>query len=155
MEDTTAQRPASRWATAAGLGQAHWFFGNLYEAVVDVPGLLADSPEHGPKGPLDARSPLRYYAPVAPVTLAATAVTVVRGWRAGNRPAAVTAAASTAAAMGLTGFMVRTVILPMFRGDLPADDAERRARIRIWHRANVARMAAVAVATVAVRRAAR
>lgn len=144
---------SSRWAAAARFGQAHWLFGNLYEAVVDIPGLLADAPEHGPKGPLDARSPLRYYAPVAPVALAATAVTVVRGWRAGSRPAAVTAAAGTAAAVGLTVHMVRSFALPLFRGALPADTDERRALTRNWHRANVARMAAVAVATAALRRA--
>lgn len=145
----------SRWAAAARLGLAHWIFGNLYEAVVDIPGLLADAPEHGPKGPLDARSPLRYYAPLAPVTLAATAVTVARGWRAGNRPAAVTAAAGAAAAVGLTVHMVRSFALPLFRGALPADAAERRGLIRNWHRANVARMAAGTVTAVALRRAAR
>ena len=76
-------------------------FGNLYEAVVDVPRLLADAqPNREPKL-LGAGSPLRYYLPAAPVTLAATAATLGDSWRSGgDRRAITTAAASTAAAAG-------------------------------------------------------
>ena len=51
-----------RWARIARFGQAHWFFGNLYEAVVDVPRLVGDRAP----GLLTSGSPARYYIPAAP-----------------------------------------------------------------------------------------
>ncbi|WP_163569827.1 hypothetical protein [Fodinicola feengrottensis] len=46
--------------TVAQFGLTAWFFGNLYEAVVGMPQLLADAP---PRGLLKPGSPVRYYAP--------------------------------------------------------------------------------------------
>jgi len=64
------------WAAIARFGQAYWLFGNLYEAVVDVPQLLADAHDQRPPRVLGPGSPERYYAPVAPLTPAATAATL-------------------------------------------------------------------------------
>ena len=45
---------------AARLGQAAWFFGNLYEAVVGMPQLLADVRSESERtGPLGTGSPVR------------------------------------------------------------------------------------------------
>jgi hypothetical protein len=76
-------------AAVARFGQAYWFFGNLYEAVVDVPQLLADA--HGQRSPwlLGPGSPVRYYAPIAPLTLAATAATLIDRWRGGGSKAMI------------------------------------------------------------------
>ena len=62
--------------TVAALTHAHWFFGNLYEAVVKVPHRVAAS-EDTPvlrRTPLGPGSPGRYYAPLAPVAFPAVAL---------------------------------------------------------------------------------
>jgi hypothetical protein len=72
------------WAAVASLGQLHWFFGNVYEAAVDMPQLLADA--HPNRAPclLGSGSPLRYYLPAAPVTLVATVAALIDSWRRGG-----------------------------------------------------------------------
>ncbi|WP_344919738.1 hypothetical protein [Streptosporangium oxazolinicum] len=140
-------RSRAVWATAARLGQVHWFFGNVYEAMVDMPQLLADARSDRAPELLGAGSPLRYYLPVAPVTLAATAATLVGGWRSGgDRRAVIAAAAGTVSATALTAYLVRTVNLPLLRGDEPLGEAEVRGLVRTWHRGNLARLLALAVA---------
>jgi hypothetical protein len=141
------------WSTVAGFGQVAWLLGNLYEAVVDVPRLLADAQPQRRPGLLRPGSPLRYYAPIAPLTLASTAAALVDGWRsAGDRRTVVVAAASTVAAVGLTGYLVRMVNVPLLTGAgaVPMDQMVTR-----WHRANGVRLAAVAGAWLALRRVAR
>src|SRR5688572_1248708 len=71
-------RHHARLQTAARLGLAHWFFGNLYEEVVRMPARIAEQPVAG--GPLAAGSPVRYYLPAAPVTVATTLACVAAGW---------------------------------------------------------------------------
>jgi hypothetical protein len=140
------------WAAVARFGQLQWLFGNVYEAVVDVPRLLADAQPVREPRLLGAGSPLRYYLPAAPVTLAATVVTLVDGWHSGGDRRAITAAAaSTAAAAGLTAYLVRTVNLRLLHDATPLDAAQRRALIATWHRGNLARLAALGVATWALR----
>jgi hypothetical protein len=55
-------------SAVARAGLAHWFFGNLYEAIVHVPERLTPD-----DALFTAGSPVRYYLPVAPVTLGAHA----------------------------------------------------------------------------------
>src|SRR4051812_10430404 len=90
------------WLTVAGLGQACWFFGNLYEAVVDLPQLLADAQPRRRPGLVSPGSPLRYYAPIAPLTLVSTTVALIGRWRSGgDKRMIAAAAANTATAVGL------------------------------------------------------
>ncbi|MFJ6672854.1 DUF1772 domain-containing protein [Actinosynnema sp. NPDC091369] len=138
------------WAALARLGQAHWFFGNLYEAAVDVPRLLADAGPDRAAGLLAPGSPLRYYAPAAPVTLTATAVALLRS--DGDRRAAATSAASTLVAAALTGYLVKTVNLRLLGGE-PLGDDDRRRLLATWHRGNLLRLVALAVAAATLRRA--
>jgi hypothetical protein len=141
----------SRWAQLATLGQAHWFFGNVYEAVVDVPRLLTNNPDRKP-GLFTSGSPLRYYAPVAPLTLASTAAALTGSWRdGGDRRAIVVAAAGTATATGLTAYLVRTASREML--EQKPDPARREELARKWHRGNLVRLAALIVAQLAFRRA--
>lgn len=147
---TQSPRP---WAAITRFGQAYWFFGNLYEAVVDVPQLLADA--HGQRPPrlLGPGSPVRYYAPVAPLTLAATAATLIDRWRGGGSKSMIAAAAvATVSAVAMTGYLVRTVSLPLLRGNTPMSATERRRLIRTWHRTNAVRMVALVGASLAMRR---
>jgi hypothetical protein len=142
----------SPWATVARLGQVHWFFGNLYEAMVDMPQVLADAQTHREPHLLGPGSPLRYYAPAAPLTLAATAASLIAGWRSGGeRRAIITAAASTALATALTVYLVRTVNLRLLQSREPLSAAERRELGKTWHRANLVRLLALAVASCALR----
>jgi hypothetical protein len=140
------------WAVVARLGQVHWFFGNVYEAMVDMPQLLADARSNRAPKLLGAGSPLRYYLPAAPVTLAATAATLIGSWRSGgDRRLIITAAVSTVSATALTAYLVRSVNLRLLRSDEPLNATERRRLIQTWHRGNLVRLLALAVAMWALR----
>jgi hypothetical protein len=149
-------QPRALWAAVAGLGQVQWFFGNVYEAMVDMPQLLADAQPNREPGLLGAGSPLRYYLPAAPVTLIATAVALVDSWRSGgDRRVITTAAASTAAAAALTAYLVRTVNLRLLQRGKPVSATECRNLVRTWHRGNLVRLLVLAVAAWSLRQAAR
>jgi mannose/fructose/N-acetylgalactosamine-specific phosphotransferase system component IIC len=138
------------------LGQVSWFFGNLYEAMVDMPQLLLDAQQQRRPGLMNPGSPLRYYAPVAPLTIVATTAALVDSWRSGgDRRMIVAAAVNTAVAVAVTGYLVRTVNVRLLSGAMPLDSSERQRMIRTWQRANGVRMTAVAGAWLTVRRAAR
>ena len=141
------------WAALARLGQAHWFFGNLYEAVVDVPKLLADARPNRAPGLLAAGSPLRYYLPAGPVTVVSTVIALMRS--GGDRRAVAASAAGTLVAAALTGYLVKTVNLRLLDDGEPLSDDERRRLLATWHRGNLLRLAALVVAAAATRRATR
>jgi hypothetical protein len=142
------------WAALARLGQAHWFFGNAYEAVVDMPRLLLDARPTRSPGVLAPGSPLRYYAPAAPVTLASTAMALRDSARSGgDRRAVATSAVGTLVAAALTGYLVKTVNLRLLRDDDVLTEDDRRRLTTTWHRANLARLLALAVAAAATHRA--
>jgi hypothetical protein len=144
------------WPAVAGLGQVSWFFGNLYEAMVDMPQLLADAQSQRRPGLMSPGSPLRYYAPIAPLTLVATTAALIDSWRSGgDRRMIAAATVNTVAAVGLTGYLVRTVNVPLLTGAVPTDGSDRHRMVRRWHRANGVRLAAVAGAWLTLRRVAR
>lgn len=136
-----SQRDARlRWPVhVVRLGLAHWLFGNLYEEVVHMPERLGPSDRL-----LGTGSPVRYYLPAAPITLAATVITAVepggadRGWR-------LAVVGLTAAGGTLTGYVVRTVIVPLM-GNEALDDVTRARLARRWHRVNRVRIGLAAAA---------
>ena len=140
------------WAAVASLGQLHWFFGNVYEAAVDMPQLLADAhPNRAPRL-LGSGSPLRYYLPAAPVTLVATVAALIDSWRrGGDRRVIATAAASTAGAGALTGYLVKAVNLRLLHSEKPLSATESRKLVRTWHRGNLVRLTFLGVAGWALR----
>jgi hypothetical protein len=141
--------PRAGLQTAAELGLAHWFFGNLYEEVVRMPSRIAERPPTG--GAFAPGSPVRYYA-AAPVTLSTTLACVATGWRRrADRPALAAAAALTVAGVALTGHLVRAVNLRLLDGAGRPDPAERQRLVEHWHRVNRVRLVAVAAAAVALR----
>lgn len=98
---------------------------------------------------------MRYYAPMAPLTVATTAATLIDRWRSGGDKAMIAATAvATGSALAMTGYLVRTVTLPLLHGEVPAGISDQRRLIRTWHRTNAVRLVAVAVASLALRRAA-
>lgn len=149
-------RSRTIWTGVARLGQIHWFFGNVYEAMVDMPQLLADARSNRAPKLLGAGSPLRYYLPLAPLTLAGTAASLISGWRSGgDRRVIIAAAVSTASAMALTAYLVRTVNLRLLRSDEPLSVTEVRGLVQTWHRGNLARLLALLVAMWALGQASR
>jgi hypothetical protein len=140
------------WAVLAGLGLLHWFFGNVYEAAVDMPQLLADAQPNRAMRLLGAGSPLRYYLPAAPVTLVATVAALIDSWRSGgNRCVIATAAASTASAGALTAYLVKAVNLRLLHTEKPLSATESRELVRTWHRGNLIRLTFLAIAGWALR----
>src|SRR6478672_11427987 len=92
------ERIAQRLLGIAEFSHAHWFFGNLYEAVVKVPHRVAasEASRELPRSPFGAGSPGRYYAPVAPLNAPAAIAALVAGWNhANSRPWLLVAAASS------------------------------------------------------------
>jgi hypothetical protein len=142
----------ARLLTFAQFGYAHWLFGNMYEAVVNVPERLASEPS--PPSVLGRGSPLRYYAPVAPITLAATAAAVGTGWGidAARRWLAMTAGCGIWGS-AITGYLIRTVNLKVMFAREPPSRAERGALLARWYRLNLVRMAATGGALFAAHRA--
>jgi hypothetical protein len=144
-------RHIARLQTAARLGLAHWFFGNLYEEVVRMPARIADHPSPG--GPFAPGSPVRYYLPAAPVTLATTLACVAAGWhRRADRQTLAAAGLLTATGAALTGHLVRAVNLRLLEdAKRPADPEERQRLVEHWHRVNRIRLVVVAAAAIALR----
>jgi hypothetical protein len=156
----TRHRAGSPALTIALVSHGQWFFVNLYEAIVRMPGRLADwhdSSDRRPgRGPVAPGSPARYHLAAAPLVLGSCIAALVNGLRkGGDRPALVVAAASSLTAVTLTGYLVRTVNLRLFDDGLPIDAAKRRRLVNRWHGVNRVRLALLAVASVALERAGR
>ena len=133
---------------AADLGQSAWLFGNLYEGVVGVPQLLADARPARAAGLLSPGSPVRYFAPAAPLAVGATAATLLRSWRTDvDRPLTVATSAAFGTAIALSGFLIWTVNRTLL-GDEPLSDARRAELVTRWHRTNIVRVGALAVGRV-------
>ena len=140
----------ARLLATARLGLAHWFFGNLYEEIVRMPQRVADAPGAG--GPLGPGSPVRYYLPAAPLTLAATFAAIASGWGdREDRPRLVAAGLLTTAGAAMTAHLVRAVNLRLL-GDAVPDNGERRRLVAHWHRVNRVRLVMVAGAALALGR---
>jgi hypothetical protein len=138
----------SRATTAARLGRAAWFFGNAYEGAVGVPQLIASSNRRS--GVLTTGSPLRFFGPVAPVAIGGTAAVLTAASQNGaDRRAAVAATATLSAAIGLSAYLIRSINVPLLKGEV---DAEMRPRlIARWHRGNAVRLCLLAATEILMR----
>lgn len=156
------QRTAAALLTLAQVGQAQWFFGNLYEAVVKVPDRLAGQRDLAvPAGqPVTVRaimragSPVRYYLPAGPTAAGAAMAALVAGWdgSSSRRWLAASAVASLSGA-ALTTCIVSEVNISLFFASDPPTAAERAALLRRWHRVNMIRLAVAAAAWATAQRA--
>jgi hypothetical protein len=152
--------PATALVTVAQLGQAQWFFGNLYEAVVHVPERIAAEPgsdlrseRQGLATVLRPGSPVRYFLPSAPVALAASLAALIAGWdEPRDRVWLGASAAGTAAGAVLTAYVVRQINFKLFFAAQPLEEAERQDLLRRWRRLNKLRLAASGVAWLAAQR---
>jgi hypothetical protein len=146
------RRRTSKLLGIAQLGYAHWFFGNLYEAVVRVPDRLASEDQR-----LDSLfgpgSPVRYYLPGVPVIVGATLASVVGGWKNPNqRPWLVTLGSASFAGLALTVYAVQSINRMLFVAGQPVTPEERERLLRNWYRINLARIVASGAAWLIARR---
>ena len=146
-----AARPG--WARVARWGHIAWFFGNLYEALVGVPQLLADASTARKPSLVGTGSPVRYYAPLAPLLFGSSVVAIVDGWRAGDdKRLLIAGAGSLATATGLSIYLIGTVNVPLLASPAQLTETERRRLIAIWHRINVVRLIAIVGSAAALAR---
>jgi hypothetical protein len=138
-------------ATAAVAGHAHWFFGNLYEAVVLAPGWtsMAGRPVQLAGGFLGPGSPVRYYIPATPLTALVTVTAGVAGWNVPQvaRPPLALGVALCLVSAAVTVYIVTRVNLRLF---FAADTApEQKAMLaRRWVRLNRVRLVTVGAAAI-------
>jgi Domain of unknown function (DUF1772) len=130
----------------AQLAYAHWFFGNVYEAVVHIPDRL--SSENQRLGSLlSAGSPVRYFIPGVPVLIGATVACVASGWRfRRERPWLIALGSATFVGVAATAYLVQAVNRTLFVVGQPVEPREREQLLRVWYRLNLVRLAAAAAA---------
>jgi len=148
-------RRARGLAVVAQLGHLHWFYGNLYEAIVRIPSRLS-TPDQRLPSTLAPGSPARYHLPVAPLTVGASVAAAVAGRRDPARGWLAASAGSVLGGAVVAGYLVSRVNPKLIEADTPAlTDAERAALLRRWYRLNAVRIAAAAVAWLTAERARR
>jgi hypothetical protein len=131
------------------LGQAAWFFGNLYEGLVGMPQLLADAGAAHDRGLLNAGSPVRYFAPVAPLAVGASAFDLISRWRRnedGDRSLVAVTGTTITIAVGISAYLIRVVNIALLTHHGPLPAARRRQLVRTWHRLNTVRLVCLAIA---------
>jgi hypothetical protein len=137
----------------ARVGQAHAFFGNVYEAIVKVPHTFADNRELADRPPFRLGSPALYFIPAGPVTLAASVAALAVGEQ--DRRWLGVSTAATAAAGALTAYVVTKVNEPLFMDKKEPAPEDRAALLRRWYRLNAVRAALLGTAWLASERARR
>lgn len=146
-------RRLRRWGSAARLGLGAWFFGNLYEGLVGMPQLLADARSNRAPRLMGPGSPVRYFAPVAPVAFGATTVTLVKSWQShGDRRLIRATSASVAFAAALSAYLIRSVNVRLLTSNEPLTEHDRHRMVATWHIANAARLGALVVAVASLSR---
>ncbi|MCZ9883773.1 DUF1772 domain-containing protein [Arthrobacter sp. B2a2-09] len=135
---------------------AHWFFGNLYEAIVKIPDRVAASEARRelPRTPFGAGSPGRYYAPIAPLSAPAAVAALIAGWKhSDSRAWLMVGAASSATGAAATAYLLRSVNPKLFFSPQPLDESRRRPLLKRWYRVHALRLTASAVALAAIHQA--
>ena len=136
----------------AVLGHAHWFFGNLYEAVVLIPQFAASPEQRLPisaGGILVPGSPVLYYAPMAPLTVPAALAALAVGWRFGRvvRGKLLGAAVLSVSAALLGAYIITQLNFSLFF-EPSTDVAQLEVLLRRWAILNYVRVGLVGAALV-------
>lgn len=136
----------------AVLGHAHWFFGNLYEAVVLIPQFAAAPEQRLPisaGGVLVPGSPALYYVPMLPLTVPAALAALAVGWRFGRvvRGELLGAAILSVSAALLGVYIITQLNFPLF---FDPSTGVARLEVLLWRWAilNYVRVGLVGVALV-------
>jgi hypothetical protein len=155
MAQTSDRRAVlvDRLLGVAEFSHAHWFFGNLYEALVKIPDRVAGSEATPdlPRSPFGAGSPGRYYAPIAPLSAPTAIAALAAGWnRSGSRLWLALAAASSVTGAAATVYLLRSVNPRLFFSPQPLSEMRRKPLLKKWYRAHALRLTASAVALAAL-----
>jgi hypothetical protein len=140
----------------AEFSHAHWFFGNLYEALVKVPHRVAasEASRELPRSPFGAGSPGRYYVPIAPINAPAAIAALVAGWnRSDSRGWLMVAAASSTTGAAATAYLLRSINPDLFFSPQPLSETLRQPLLKRWYRVHALRLTASAVALAAIHQA--
>ena len=128
----------------AQVGYAEWFFGNLYEAIVRVPDLLAGGHVTSILG---LGSPVLYYLPGAMISFGATLAAVITSWKSDRERGMLVAMVLALLAGGIaTAYLVRTVNLNLFLHGNSISQAERSRLLNIWYQLNMLKLGTTATA---------
>lgn len=132
-------------ATVATLGHLVWLAGNVREECTGAIESWADDP---PSSPFAQGSPARYYPPIVAVALgAALRVLLVSHSRRSRVRFAVVAAGASTTALATTVVLIRSVNLPLYRGEVALP--QRRRLVQRWYLLNRLRIATLVCATIA------
>ena len=111
----------------AKVGLRAWFFGNIYEEEVGLPQLLAYAQAERPPGLLTAGSP-------------------VPGLARGEDRRRDRQATGIISALALTGYLIRSINLPLLNAREPLTDLEQADLCGRWQRGRAVRLALVGAA---------
>jgi len=155
MTHSSSQRDAltDRLLGAAEITHAHWFFGNLYEAIVKIPHRVAASEPSRelPRTPFGAGSPGRYYAPVAALNTPAAVAALLSGWgRSETRTWLIVAALSSATGAAATAYLLRSINPALFFSPHPLSEMQAKPLLKRWYRVHALRLTASAIALTAI-----
>jgi hypothetical protein len=108
-----------QWTLAAIIGLAHWFFGNLYEAIVISPNWIVDSPMQLQR--LNEffvnTSPTLYFVPITQIATIAVWVLTFLNKENSVKKDYKMASIVTVLITALNAFIVSTIILKLFGSD--------------------------------------
>ncbi len=98
-------------------------------------------------------SPVRYYLPGVPITVASTLGALLAGWdtRRDRLPLGA-AAVCTISAGAVTGYVVRALNVKLLVAGHPLTPAERERLLHTWYRLNIIRAVALGAAWLALER---
>lgn len=134
------------WSVTATVLLGMWLFGNVYEEVVWIPGLIADPRPGTLVDALALGSPVCYYLPWAPISVALVVALRVRF--GGENPSARRAWNRTIAALAvglIAKVLLITLINPVFRDPAASVDLVHDRAV-LWACGNGVAIVAVAVA---------
>lgn len=133
------------------VGDGAWFAANLYEGLVDVPQLLIDARPRRSPGIFAPGSPVRYFALTGPVAVLPTGISLALRWHRGHRSAVATSITVFGTALALTGYLIRTVNMPLLLDDEELVAAETSRLKTRWHVLNAARLVSLGIGISAIK----
>lgn len=152
---TRARSVSNICLAVARIGIAHEFFGHVFEIVVNIPDRCAKdqrpgAPDRRMPSLLSSGSPLRYFAPIAPITVAATIGALATSRRTEpNRALLAVAAGTLLGSDALTAYIVRVLNTRLFVAGRPITATEQDRMLRTWYRLNAVRVALCGIAWLA------
>jgi hypothetical protein len=145
--DSTRRNQRIKWLTvAAAVGLLHWFFGNLYEAVVISPNWVVDSPAQLTRlNEFFVRtSPTVFFVPLTPLAAVFVWLATLLNREPGVGGNYRRASLFVTLALAVNTLIVATLITRLFGDDYLAHAAQLQTYATRWNVLNLLRMVLVA-----------